>query len=105
MRKITELASSAFKHYEPFKLGNTQVVVNPLGGVSIKLHGNTIATLCGSVLVMRDCGYRTNTTKERLNGICKELGVGKCFTQKKGAWYFGSDVFNGEITINLKDIK
>ena len=105
MRDITKQATLAFKNYETFKQANTKVVINPLGGVSMMLHGNTIASLCGRVLVMRDCGYQTNTTKERLNGICTIFNINKYFKQIKGVWYFGHDVFNGEIKINLRGSK
>ena len=80
MRKITELASKAFWDNEYFKLDNTMV----LNGV-MQLHRTNIAVYADGVLTLNTDGYRTNTTKERLNGLLR--WVDRKIYQKKGIWY------------------
>ena len=73
MRKITTQAVEAFKNGVEFASGNTSVIVE---GKNVKL------TLWGHIVAKRDskrvwvshCGYDTNTTKERLNGVINEFG-------------------------------
>ena len=62
MRKITENAVNAFY-----------------------LFGNCIATLSKDELYITTCGYKTNTTKERLNGILSNLNF--FIFQKNFTWY------------------
>lgn len=80
MRKITKLASKAFWDNDYFKLDNTMVH----NGI-MTLHRTIIAKQANGVLTLDTDGYRTNTTKERMNGVLDSLGW-KVF-QKKGIWY------------------
>jgi hypothetical protein len=66
MRKITRQACEAFIARKNFQSGNTST-----DGHSLYLHGNRIASrLNGSdVFLISDAGWRTNTTRERLNGL------------------------------------
>jgi len=68
MRKITEQASNAFHNGRDFRSGNTQVN-RRLGGVELTLHGHTIAKNTNDGLHINLCGWNTNTTRERLNGL------------------------------------
>jgi hypothetical protein len=68
MRKITEQAANAFHNGRDFRSGNTQVNCR-LGGVELTLHGNMIAKNIGEGLHINLCGWNTNTTRERLNGL------------------------------------
>jgi hypothetical protein len=68
MRKITEQAANAFHNGRDFRSGNTQVN-RRLGGVELTLHGNIIAKNIGEGLHINLCGWNTNTTRERLNGL------------------------------------
>ena len=97
MRKITQEAIKAFYNATPFKKQNMEIEVLP--NVTImKLHGNAIAYLYnnpGRTLSITNCGWETNTTKERLNAL-----RGVHITQKNVVWYLNGEVWNG----NLIDI-
>lgn len=85
MRKITEQAAYALRTNQRYSNNNTQVI----DGNVMALHGNTIAifdSLEGK-LTIRDSGWQTNTTKERLNGILSEFNSEWRIYQQKGIWY------------------
>ena len=65
---------------------NTRVHSN---GSVMDLHGDTIAIYdrIEGKLTLRDCGWRTNTTKERLNGIIKAFGIPSGIYQDNFEWY------------------
>lgn len=83
MRKITEQASKAFWGHYDFKMSNTQVKSEDLN--IMVLHDTAIAWLDNGELVLNTGGYRTNVTKERLNGILSEIG--HVIFQKNWVWY------------------
>lgn len=98
MKKITKETIEAFNNARPFKKSNMKVEVLP--NVTImKLYNNAIAyryndperTLC-----IDSCGWTTNTTKERLNGI-----KGVHIKQKNGVWYLNGKEWDGNL-INVK---
>jgi hypothetical protein len=67
MRKITRQACEAFIARKNFQSGNTST-----DGRSLYLHGNRIASrLNGNsdIFLISDAGWRTPTTRERLNGL------------------------------------
>tara|TARA_R100000808_G_scaffold1753_1_gene7581 strand:+ start:472 stop:801 length:330 start_codon:yes stop_codon:yes gene_type:complete len=78
MRKVTQKIVSAFAQGEPAASGNTTT-----DGNAIWLHGNRIAQRdeSGSVWVTL-AGWPTVTTRERVNGLCEELGCNYRITQK-----------------------
>jgi len=97
MKKITAQSVDAFMNARPFKKDNMQVEVL-LNCTILRLHGNAIAYRYNDpdrTLTITNCGWFSNTTKERLNGI-----PGVSINQKKGQWYLNGEVWNG----NLKDI-
>jgi len=85
MRKITQQASNAFHNGRDFRSGNTQVN-RRLGGVELILHGKIIAKNEGEGLQINLCGWNTNTTRDRLNGL---QGVG--LNTKKGQAYLNGN--------------
>jgi len=97
MRKITVETVNAFNNATPFKKANNEIVVLP--NVTImKLHGNDIAYRYNDperTLSITNCGWQSNTTKERLNAI---EGVSIC--QKAGVWFLNDKEWDG----NLIDI-
>jgi hypothetical protein len=98
MRSITLDACRAFMAAQPFKRSNTEVVVLPNVTV-LKLFGNEIAYRYNDpekTLSITNCGWDSNTTKERLNGI-----EGVRINQTKGQWYLSGKEWNGEL-INVK---
>lgn len=97
MRKVTQNAINAFMNAQQFKSGNTEVEVLPNVTV-LKLHGNEIAYKYNDpkqTISITNCGWFSNTTKERLNGIPNAN-----IYQKAGAWYLNGEEWDGE----LKDI-
>lgn len=96
MRKITKEAINAFMSTKPFKMANTEVIVNEhsAGGTitQLYLHGNLIAEDSDQGLHITNAGWQSNTTKERLNGL-----PGVCISQKKGKWYLNGREWDGEM--------
>lgn len=91
MRKITQESVEAFNNREFFKKANMEVVVEAYH-TELKLHGNTIATknLDGKIDIT-NAGWKSQTTKERLNGI-----DGVHIQQKKGVWYLNGEEWDGK---------
>ena len=85
MRKITDQAQKAFWNNGYFKQDNTTVLKGTMA-----LHGTMIAVWGDGLLTLNTDGYRTNTTKERLNGVLERLGWR--ISQRKGDWF----VFNSQ---------
>jgi len=75
MRKITKEAVTAFLNGVPYKKSNTEVKIIDDKRKQLILFGWTIAFTDSNGLYISDCGYRTMTTKERLNGLLRELGI------------------------------
>jgi hypothetical protein len=94
MRQITEESVQAFNQAKAFKKANMEVEVLP--NVTImKLHGNSIAFRYNDperTLSITNCGWQTNTTKERLNGI-----DGVNISQKRGVWYLNGVEWDGKL--------
>lgn len=81
MRKITENAAKAFINDKAFKSSNTEVKIEN-NKTNLYLHGHLIASKQGNKMQITNCGYFTNVTKERLNGL-----PNVSISQKKGKWY------------------
>lgn len=87
MRKISIKARDAFMSGQTFKSSNTEVTRNR----EMLLHGNKIAWFDNNNnLWLSACGWRTATTKERLNSLPNVSIV-----QKKGDWYLNGKYWNG----------
>lgn len=86
MRKVTLKSAEAMRDGYNTTSGNTRVHSN---GNVMDLHGNTIAIYdrLEGKLTIRDCGWQTVTTKERLNGLLDVMGVDAYISQQKGHWY------------------
>lgn len=93
MRKITIESIKNFIDKVPFKKDNTEVVRE--GTIFyLKLFGNKIAALDGNgKMWVSNAGWKTDTTKERLNGL-----PGVRIYQRKKIWYLNDNVWNGEPT-------
>ena len=121
MRKITQDSITAFLNESKFKRGNTEVKVSytdnniysntpyePITVITdLLLHGNIIATATKkfingkyeSSITMTSAGWKTVTTKERLNGLLHYLNAGS-IRQKDFTWYYNGEYWNGNsITI------
>lgn len=88
MRKITQEASRAMKEWRNFKSSNT-TVRTARTGMLLSLHGNDIANYGsrGYDLYIRDAGWRTATTKERLNGLLQTVAPGYKIRQHDKQWF------------------
>lgn len=98
MRTITEKAIEAFMNAEKFKSSNTSVEVLPNVTI-LKLFNNAIAYQYNDperTLSITNCGWQSNTTKERLNAI-PNVNI----KQIKGSWFLNNKEWNG----NLIDVK
>jgi hypothetical protein len=92
MKKVTQKAISNFLTQKPFKQTNTSV--ETLGETAyLYLHGNRIAILRNGELFISNCGWFTNTTKERLNALPNVR-----IQQKNFKWYLNGKEWNGELT-------
>jgi len=95
MRTITKKAVVKFLNAEPFNSGNTSVKIFPNVSVLV-LFGNEIAYKYNNpekTLAITTCGYKTNTTEERLNALPNvHIQV------KKGVWYLNSLEWDGKLT-------
>ena len=90
MRKVTKKSIEAFNNNENFRLSNTEVVVNSFG-TSLFLFGNKIAFKDrDGDLFISNCGWKSATTKERLNGL-----HGVSIQQRKGEWYLNGNKWDG----------
>ena len=90
MRKITQEAVEAMFRRQKFKKSNTQIIVD--GDYSaMLLHGNRIAEIDNYELWICTKGWKTNTTKERLNGVLGQLfgyyGYIPKIVQKDFEWF------------------
>ena len=91
--------NQAMRYFRPFSSSNTTVVQNDRD-MDVFLHGNHIATLCKISMDLRifDGGWRSNTTKSRLNALLEEFGGGDRVIQKDFTWYLVSNLDNSRRT-------
>lgn len=93
--KITMDSVHAFIAGRPFNRENMAVTIDN-GGIYLKLHGNIIAlrNYEGKVYI-RNCGWETNTTKDRLNYLLQSINSPLKITQRKFVWYLGDKPWDG----------
>ena len=97
MRLITKESIEAFLNAKKFNKSNMSVEVLPNVTI-LKYHGNEIAYKYNDnkkTLSITNCGWFTNTTKERLNGL-PDVNI----QQKNFIWYLNGKEWDG----NLIDI-
>jgi len=88
MRKIEAAMNDAILTSKDWEKDNTSVVYyNDTKESEVYLYGNHIATVGHNFVQLFSRGYRTATTKSRLNAILAEHGIaGECVFQHKGEW-------------------
>jgi len=86
MRKVTYQICEAFQNHTKRRIGNSYT-----DGKSLYLHGNEIARWKDDGLYITNAGWRSNTTKERLNGL---RGVN--ISQKNWTWYLNGKEWDGK---------
>lgn len=88
------------------KCGNTEVTQIHHGiartpgyyrEIEIRLHGNLIGVVEPDMMRIRlsDCGYRTVTTKSRLNALLRAFVPGEGISQQDFAWYASHGAWEG----------
>lgn len=101
MRQITDESIKAFLNAKKFNKSNMSVEVLPNVTV-LKYQGNEIAYRYNDTkktLSITNCGWFSNTTKERLNGLIVLSGVNiKPIYQKNWQWYLDGKEWNGKLT-------
>ena len=88
MRDVTRKITAAFFRGETLKIGNTRT-----NGRSIWLHDNKIVDDRPDGLYITNAGWKSNTTKERLNAI-SDVNI----VQRNFVWYLNGHEWNGEWT-------
>lgn len=94
MRTITEKAIEKFLNAETFKSSNTNVEVLPNVTI-LNLFGNPIAYRYNNpekTLSITNCGFKTATTKERLNALPNVK-----IQQKQGKWFLNGAEWDGKL--------
>lgn len=95
MRLVEKQMLEAIRNHNDFDCGNTMVSVNG-AWVFVYLHGNLIFGMNYKthVKAYNSCGWRTLTTKNRLNALGADI------YQKNGCWYHsdGSKFIDEDIT-------
>lgn len=97
MRKITIDSINAFLNARKFNRQNMSVEVLPNVTI-LKLHNNAIAYKYNDpkkTLSITNCGWFSNTTKERLNGL-PNVNI----YQKNFEWFLNGKEWNGNL-INI----
>ena len=98
MRKITQESIQAFNDKKTFKKSNMEVEVLPNVTI-LKYQGNSIAFKYNdpeNTLSITNCGWFSNTTKERLNAL-----DGVNLYQKNFVWYLNGEQWDGKL-IDIK---
>tara|TARA_R110000822_G_scaffold47219_1_gene125470 strand:- start:249 stop:542 length:294 start_codon:yes stop_codon:yes gene_type:complete len=92
MRTITEQSIKAFLNAKKFNKQNMTVEVLPNVTI-LKLHGNAIAYKYNNpkkTLSITNCGWFSNTTKERLNAL-PDVNI----QQKNFIWFLNGKEWDG----------
>jgi len=90
MRKIEREMIQAIIDGRDWKKANTEVEAHPSGNNEMRvfLHGNNIASYKDGTLYINHCGWKTRTTKSRLNALVKHvLGDMSGIYQKDFNWF------------------
>ena len=93
MRKIENDMVAAIRSRNNYRNDNTVVEQGEHGYAEVRLHGRRIARLNyqNGILELSDCGYRTATTKSRLNALLDAFtntGGGQGIYQHGGKWFW-----------------
>lgn len=89
MRKIEQNMIEAIQSGKSRTFGNTTVATYGLHDpIHVYLHGNRIAELSQSELLLTLAGWPTATTRSRLNALLRAFAPGSSFYQSKGTQRF-----------------
>jgi len=89
MRVIERKMNEAISNCKNWRLDNTEVVVESDGVSIVYLYGKRIAEIGADFIKLFDGGYRSATTKSRLNAILSVHGCNfDSVFQKNFEWFF-----------------
>jgi len=93
MRKIEKQIIEAIKDNKDLKIANSEVI--SCSNVSdVYLHGNLIARIGETWMELFDGGWRSATTKSRINSLLQAFGMeGERIFSKNFEWFI---VYNGQ---------
>jgi hypothetical protein len=93
MRKIEALMNKAILNRKDWSLDNTRVEYEEGNEISrVYLHGHKIAEIGEGYIHLDHCGWKTTTTKSRINAILRENGTGdESVYQKNHTWFIAYD--------------
>lgn len=92
MRIIESRMIEAIKSKKNYNGGNTKVITNSKDKISrVYLFDNLIAEITDKKIRITNCGYKTKTTKSRLNIILREFVGDRCIYQKNFDWYISGE--------------
>lgn len=111
MRQITAQTCQSVEMKKNFTKANMIVYFEPQQNLSlVYLHGNLISSYDHNTknLYIRSAGWKTVTTKDRLNGLIDYFGINAKIYQKDFIWYISTnkgdiafhDAFNTELEID-----
>jgi hypothetical protein len=95
-RKIINESVNAFLNKKEYKKSNMSVCQDYSGNYYLKQHGNTIAKIENDKIFISNAGWKSVTTKERLNELLYKLNKGY-ISQIRGVWYWN---INNQIMTN-----
>ena len=88
MRTIERKMNEAITASKDWRCANTEVISED-GISTVRLHGNKIAEVGDNYIQLFDGGYRSSTTKSRLNAILRVHGYNfDSVFQKNFEWFF-----------------
>jgi hypothetical protein len=99
MRKIEEKMIDAINYRQNWASDNTIVEIVD-DEIIVKLHFHPIARISKNSIQISSCGYRTKTTKSRLNAILSHFGVERIY-QQDFVWYINNELFIDGMSITL----
>mgnify|MGYP003352113521 CR=1 FL=1 len=94
MRVVTAQIMRAWSQGKRKTVGNTWT-----DGYKIYLHGNCIVKTVDGHVYISDGGYWSATTRERLNGFLRHMGVKAYVSQKNFAPYYCEQPWDGNWTL------
>lgn len=89
MRVIERKMNEAITASKDWRMTNTEVI-NEDGVSTVYLYSRKIAEVGDTWLRVFDGGFRSNTTKSRLNAILRVHGNGEGVYQKGWQWYIST---------------
>jgi len=90
MRVVTAQIMRAWSQGKSKKVGNTRT-----DGKNIWLYGNPIVRTVDGHVYISDGGWQTATTRERLNGVLRTMGIKAHVSQRDYALYFNDTPWDG----------